>query len=295
MKLLTLNTHSLAEPEYEKKAEIFWKALLKERPDVMALQEVNQTAGGEKVPVKELLASGYTACPGESPAVVRDNHGFRTAAWLAENGFPCFWAWAPAKLGYGRYDEGTAIFSRRPIQNLSAGYITETKDYKNWKTRKALGIKTETEAGNGWFFSLHMGWWKDEEEPFSRQWTALSEITDPLRKEGDVWLMGDFNSPAQIKDEGYDCIRRDGWEDAYALAQEKGGDITVFGAIDGWRDRGVPDKLRMDFIWHGAPDKGNGWIVRRAGTVFDGNVYPAVSDHFGVAAEYERRDGSDGS
>ena len=57
MKLLTLNTHSLAEPGYEEKTDIFLRAVLEERPDVMALQEVNQTAGGEDVSTVELLAS----------------------------------------------------------------------------------------------------------------------------------------------------------------------------------------------------------------------------------------------
>lgn len=44
MKLLTLNTHSLIEPEYEAKREIFVEFIAKEQPDVFALQEVNQTA-----------------------------------------------------------------------------------------------------------------------------------------------------------------------------------------------------------------------------------------------------------
>ena len=46
MKLLTLNTHSLIEPEYEAKREIFVEFIAKEQPDVFAFQEVNQTAAG---------------------------------------------------------------------------------------------------------------------------------------------------------------------------------------------------------------------------------------------------------
>ncbi|HIZ80369.1 MAG TPA: endonuclease/exonuclease/phosphatase family protein [Candidatus Lachnoclostridium stercorigallinarum] len=293
MKLLTLNTHSLAEPGYEEKKDIFLRAVLEERPDVMALQEVNQTAGGEDVSTVELLASGYMECPDTMPRVGRDNHAFRAAVWLAEKGFPCFWSWIPAKLGYDTYDEGTAVFSRRPILEVNQFYLTGTRDYGNWKTRKALAVKTETENGPGWFFSLHMGWWKDEEEPFLRQWRALSAVTDPLRREGDVWLMGDFNSPAGVREEGYDCIAADGWEDAYALAEEKGGEITVPGVIDGWRNSGEVSGMRMDFIWHGGPAQSSasgGWKVLRAGAIFDGKNRPAVSDHFGVTAEYERRD-----
>lgn len=286
MKLLTLNTHSLAEPDCEAKTKIFLQAVLEERPDVMALQEVNQTAGGEDVSTVELLASGYMECPNTMPRVGRDNHAFRTAVWLAEHDFPCFWSWVPAKLGYGKYDEGTAIFTRRPILEVSQFYLTRSRDYKNWKTRKTLAVRTEA----GWFFSLHMGWWKDEEEPFLRQWETLSEVTAPLRQEGDVWLMGDFNSPAETRWEGYDQIAASGWEDAFAAAEEKGGEITVPGAIDGWRNAGELSGMRMDFIWHRGPEGERTWRVSRAGTVFDGENRPAVSDHFGVMAEYERRE-----
>ena len=43
MKLITLNTHSLEEPEYERKLELLAQVIIKEQPDVIALQEVNQT------------------------------------------------------------------------------------------------------------------------------------------------------------------------------------------------------------------------------------------------------------
>lgn len=43
MKLLTLNTHSLLEENFEKKLEWFVEIILKEKPDIIALQEVNQS------------------------------------------------------------------------------------------------------------------------------------------------------------------------------------------------------------------------------------------------------------
>ena len=39
MKLLTLNTHSLIEPDYEAKREIFVNFIATEQPEVFALQE----------------------------------------------------------------------------------------------------------------------------------------------------------------------------------------------------------------------------------------------------------------
>ena len=41
MRLLTLNTHSLVEPDYEAKRKFFVDFIAKEQPDVFALQEVN--------------------------------------------------------------------------------------------------------------------------------------------------------------------------------------------------------------------------------------------------------------
>ena len=48
MKLMTLNTHSLAEPEYERKLAVFAQVAARNMPDVIALQEVNQTIRSEE-------------------------------------------------------------------------------------------------------------------------------------------------------------------------------------------------------------------------------------------------------
>ena len=43
IKLLTLNTHSLVERDYNKKLHAFTETVMEIMPDVIALQEVNQT------------------------------------------------------------------------------------------------------------------------------------------------------------------------------------------------------------------------------------------------------------
>ena len=53
MKLLTLNTHSLAEPGYEEKLLLFAEMIQKEQPEVFALQEVNQRISSEPVEAGE--------------------------------------------------------------------------------------------------------------------------------------------------------------------------------------------------------------------------------------------------
>lgn len=327
MKLITLNTHSLAEPDYENKLKLFAGAVLRETPDVIALQEVNQSVDEEPVGTERLRECGFTQCrevelesgeaAGRGPdgcgeirkigagdckgqaeygvwdwggnvPVRADNHAFRLAGLLAEGGMPCFWTWVSAKIGYGRYDEGTALFSRRPIAQARWFYLTGTRDYNNWKTRKALEICVEESGKQRRFFSLHMGWWGDEEEPFARQWERLSGYLErggvrPEAEDGELcFLMGDFNAPAGIPGEGYELVKRSGWLDTYELAARRDGGITVGGAIDGWRDTAHGDGMRMDFIWANRE-----LSVSRSQVICNGVYGPVVSDHCGVMIECE--------
>ena len=58
MKFMTLNTHSLVENNYTQKKEQFIKMLEKEQPDIVALQEVNQSASAGIIP--DVMLAGYT-------------------------------------------------------------------------------------------------------------------------------------------------------------------------------------------------------------------------------------------
>lgn len=212
----------------------------------MSLQEVNQTAAA-------------------------------VARMLEEAGCAYHWSWLPAKIGYDRYDEGMAVFSRAPITAAENLLLSQINDYNNWKTRRALGIC----AGDVWYYAVHLGWWKDEEEPFADQWNILAVAAGakPL-----AFLLGDFNSEADVRGEGYDLILRSGWQDTYRLARQRDDGYTVVQAIDGWRD--APDaaaKKRIDQIWcsQAVP-------VHSSRVVFGGKQEPRVSDHAGVLIEVER-------
>ena len=125
------------------------------------------------------------------------------------------------------------------------------------------------------FCCIHTGWWQDGEEPFLRQWEAL---TEQLPREGTVWLMGDFNNPAELRGEGYDRMLLSGWYDSYRLASDPLGEETVRGVIDGWQGRAVGrERFRIDHLWCNRPA-----AVRDYRTVLDGRDGPVVSDHFGV-------------
>lgn len=282
MRLLTLNTHSLEEPGYADKTEKFIEMLKKEQPDIVALQEVNQSQTEKELP--DIMMDGYVRCSGFNLPVRQDNHARYVVEELRKQGVYYYWTWISAKVGYGKYDEGMALLSRKPLERVRQIRISKTDDYENWKTRKVLGIQTE--GCSDWFFTVHMGWWKDEEEPFADQWRCLQEaLSSPEYQEGTTWLMGDFNSQADVKEEGYELVLKSGWKDTYQLADEKDDGITVAEEIDGWRAedmRGasVKNEKRLDYIFC---NKSEG--VRYSQVICNGKNYPVVSDHYGVVID----------
>ena len=110
---MTLNTHSLVEPDCEEKLKLFAEVIKEEKPDILALQEVSQTAG--VVSLSEIDPPNFTRCEGFHVAVRSDNYAERLARLLENSGEKYYWSWVSAKLGYEKYDEGIAIFSRKPI------------------------------------------------------------------------------------------------------------------------------------------------------------------------------------
>ena len=268
MKLLTLNTHSLIIPEHETKREIFVDFIAKEQPEVFALQEVNQTAAA---PLLAEAPAGYYPCPGNMVLLKADNHAAAVAKMLEARGVHYYWSWLPAKVGYDIYDEGAAVFRRAPITDAENLLLSQINDYNNWKTRRTLGVC----AGDVWYYTVHLGWWKDEVEPFAPQWEKLSKAAGAKKT---AFLLGDFNSEADVRGEGYDLVLGSGWQDTYRLAQQRDAGYTVVEAIDGWRD--APDaaaKKRIDQIWCS-----KAVAVKSSRVVFSGLQEPQVSDHAGV-------------
>lgn len=281
MKMLTLNTHSLQEEGYPQKLEQFCETVAKIQPDVIALQEVNQSINA--APAGRELLQGYVPCPEETVPVRQDNHAAQAAFRLNRAGITCSWTWVSAKIGYGKYDEGIALFClNHEIAAAESFFLSSCQSYGNWKTRKALGIQRK--YSKDWFFTVHMGWWEDEEEPFSSQWERLGTSLSPKRETSRIWLMGDFNSPAERRGEGYDCIKNSGWQDTYLLAGQKDSGVTVEGSIDGWKSSdghtAAPGGMRMDHIWCSKKT-----LVKSSKVWFNGIDGPKVSDHYGVLVE----------
>lgn len=275
MKLLTCNTHSIVEKDYEEKLSYFNKWLAKEEYDIVALQEVNQTHESKKINIDGL--KGYVPS-GEGIIIREDNHIMRVVNSLQAQGKEYYWTWTPIKLGYDKYDEGIGIISKHKPKEIREFYLTKSKSYTNWKVRKVIGIKVEIEGKERWFFSVHTGWWDDDEENFKDQLRKLNRELSFVDE--DIYLMGDFNNPYQIENEGYDEILNSGWYDTYDLAEEKDDGITVSGLIDGWKENKNLKEMRIDFIF-----KTNNKKVKRSRVIFNGKVGEIVSDHFAVEVE----------
>lgn len=279
MKILTLNTHSLQEENYQKKLEWFIDCILKEQPDIIAMQEVNQTAGEEEIPLEML--EGQYPIPG-CMKIRRDNHAAQVAHRLNQAGLAVSWAWLPIKMGYGKYDEGVAVLSLgRKIRCVDQFPISKCNDYQNWRTRAVLGVQIE--GMDDWFYTVHMGWWDDKEEPFLDQWKKLNCCIASRRMCAPVWLMGDFNASDLVRGESYDAITAAGWVDTYRAARVRDSGVTVPGIIDGWREKLAGQNvtgMRLDYIWCSQPGQ-----ILSSRVVFNGKAENVVSDHFGVLIE----------
>ena len=270
MKIMTLNTHSLQEKEMAKKQQIVAQFIADQQPEIIALQEVNQTMTN---PVLETVSPRYVAVQ-ERIAMKSDNYANALQNELIKLDQTYYFAWLPMKVGYDKYDEGLAIFSKKPILNTRTFQVSGDYEYTNYRIRMALGIQTE----DGWFFSTHMSWWNDPEEPFASQWERLKEETADLDQ---LFLMGDFNGDANVRNETYDLIKSSGWYDTYALAVTKDEGWTVSGTIDGWHDQEAVEHRRIDLIWSRQQVP-----VISSEVVFNGLNQPIVSDHFGLMIEY---------
>ena len=277
------NTHSLQEENYQTKLQWFVDSIIKEKPDIIALQEVNQTADAELMGLEML--KGQCPIPG-SMKIRLDNHVAQVAYHLHQAGIECYWIWQPVKLGYEKYDEGLAILSiGRKIRSVDKFPISKVTDYKNWHTRVALGVQVE--GLDDWFYSLHLGWWDETEDNFLEQWKILNSCIAAKRICGSVWLLGDFNAPDRIPNQSYEHMLSCGWIDTYQDAQYRDCGITVDDAIDGWQEKLTEDQtngMRMDYILCNQKKD-----IFSSRVMFNGMKEPVVSDHFGVLIEVKEK------
>lgn len=271
MKLLTLNIHG-ALPEDGLRQVV--RAIRAELPTVIALQEVSQLMEAPPAPVEEY--PGYIPAQQGIPLRV-GNPAAQLACGLRAAGMNCSWTYLPVKIGQGVYDEGLALLAPQGrIAAVASRCISRTQDYADWRRRSVL--KVQIVGRPDWFCCVHMGWWQDVQEPFRAQWEAMQPFVR-TQETAPVWLLGDFNAPAEKRGEGYDLMAAEGWYDAFHLAQRRVGAATIADAVDGWRS--VPAAgWRIDQVWCSRAER-----IAECRVVFDGREYPVVSDHAGVLVQ----------
>ncbi|MBQ7760858.1 MAG: endonuclease/exonuclease/phosphatase family protein [Clostridia bacterium] len=260
MRLLTLNTHGLMEPNLKLKQETIAEAIYQYKPDVVALQEIMQ-------PKKTQILSNLTdICSVGKIPVKCGNYLIFLQNELKKLNLKYSIVWLGIKSSYNKYDEGLSLLTTKEINDIDIIQLSPFDDYNNWKTRKALGVKIE----NQWFYSVHLGWWTDKESPQEKEILSLREAT---KEKESFWLMGDFNSPANERETGYDMLTKY-WYDSYLLALNKDDGITVKGKIDGWEDS---CGKRIDYIFTSKKQ-----TFKSSQVIFNGDHKGIVSDHFGI-------------
>lgn len=264
MKLLTLNTHSIINEGYERKIDIFCNAIIKNKPDVIALQEVMQPKDG-----KSIENCDYLKRAGEIP-IKNGNFASNVLKHLREHKLEYCGVYLGVKKAYDKYDEGLAILSNKEINTTEATQLSSFNDYNNWKTRFSLGVG----IGDYWFYSLHFNWENDKESPFENEWKELLSVTHSKKN---VYLMGDFNlTPSS---QGYELITKS-YFDTYMLSRDIDNGITVKGKIDGWQEN--EENKRIDYIF-----SSKNTDFKSSYVIFNGKNEEIISDHFGIILEKE--------
>lgn len=257
MKLLTLNCHSWQEENQLDKIKHLAETIQEKSYDVIALQEVSQS-------IASPVVSGH---------LKEDNFALVLLGELQKLGVMDYeMIWDFAHIGYDIFEEGLAILTKHPIIKDESSFISKTQDTNYWKTRKIVGAQIEYNGKPVSFYSCHLGWWEDEEEPFQQQLDSLLQQT---RQETLTFWMGDFNNNALIRGEGYDYILKQGLYDTYHLTEKADSGVTVKGKIAGW-DQNKHD-LRIDLILTNQPIP-----VLSSNVIFNGTNKMVISDHFGV-------------
>lgn len=259
MKLLTLNCHAWQEENQVEKIKYLAQVIKEKQYDVIALQEVSQLID-----------------PNDSEKVKLDNYAVVLLSQLMKIGVTDYnFIWDFAHIGFDIYEEGLAILTRCEIEKAISFVATKAQDVTNYRTRRIVGMDLTYKEKPITVYSCHLGWFHDEEEPFTSQ---VDQIISKLNPERLNIVMGDFNNDANTREEGYDYILSKGWIDTYSEAVTKDEGITIAGKIDGWEEN--KKGLRIDLVLTDKPVD-----VKSSYVIFNGENKDIVSDHFGVEVE----------
>lgn len=228
MKLLTLNCHSWQEEDQFKKIKILARTIKEMEYDVIALQEVSQLKSS-KILYDNIREDNF------AEVLLRELKD------VDVNDYSFIWDFS--HIGFDRYEEGLAIFTKHTIEDYCTFYVSKDTSENNYKSRKVIKATINVDDNEFDFYNCHLGWWNDDEEPFKYQ---VEKLLQHISYKNTNIIMGDFNNNAFIRNEGYDYLIGKGLIDTYSIAVEKDKGVTVRGTIDGWEKSA--ESKRLDLI-----------------------------------------------
>jgi maltose 6'-phosphate phosphatase len=242
-------------------------------PDIVCLQEVGEWSGGNTEDPDSILFGSSDSNMVHQILRRLKEHYFYTMDW--------------SHYGYDVWLEGSAVLSKHAPIDAGSRFISKPDNgrYKFWKSRNIPMVRIELPGtGSANVFSVHTGWWDDEQEPFQDQFRNLlswaREIADPR---GTTIFCGDFNVPANSTMQAF-MTEGTGYSDQYALANPDGLlDATMGGAIDGWGPNNGGERIDYILMNDDSP-----FHVAEARIIFTKEMYGIVSDHAGIYARFER-------
>ena len=245
LSLITINLHCLEEENIKDKQEIIVNEIIKRDADVVFLQEVAQYANRDVVfgDIKE------------------SNYGYELHQLLNQKGYFYEYMFTPIKFSFNKYDEGLALLSKYPLMNVSFKYISKSKDYGNWRSRKYLKATIKPFEGYIDLFTTHLGWDSRVESYMKQCKNMVKDISNPHTIIG-----GDFNVP--VGSEYYDKTVDFGLIDLYGKNEERKFDPTF-----------EDQRARIDYIF-GTQN----YSVLEQEIIFKN---PMVSDHYGIYMKIE--------
>ncbi|MCP3027484.1 endonuclease/exonuclease/phosphatase family protein [Halobacillus sp. A5] len=262
MKLITINVHAWQEDHQREKIRKLAEVIHEKRYDAAALQEVSQ----------------HMDSPFAYDSIRRDNYGFILLQELKELGSTDYKLhWDISHIGYKVYEEGIALLTRHPVEKIDKFYITSSESIDYWKSRKIVGARIQVNGSPLSLYSCHLGWWGDEDEPYSGQ---IDRLTNRL--DNPCFLLGDFNAADSLTGEGYDYLLQKGFVDTHKHARTRRGNRTIKGKIAGWENN--DEALKIDHIF-----TNDEVLILHSSVIFDGENEPVISDHYGLEIEYKRK------
>ena len=97
MKILTLNTHSYMEDNFENKYNTLIDCLIKEEFDIIAFQEVNQL---EKSRIVNQALNHYYVSSNQNINIKIDNFALKVINSLSQQNLNYYWSYLPMHIGF---------------------------------------------------------------------------------------------------------------------------------------------------------------------------------------------------